>query len=191
MVDEQIKMLDDIVRKRIEATQLLSEYWNLYSNIGTWQFWVLTIFILVLPLVILYFTIDRGKIFLIGFYGFSINIWLTLGGEIGVNRGWWDYPYMTFSFLPISFSILSSAIPVIFMLVFQWTLNHNKNFYIYSLFAAILTAFIFAPLMVSLDFFRLHNGTNYFHILLLYTILFLVSKFILNAFLYMQNKVAE
>lgn len=171
MKDEQIELLDNIIVKRKEATQMLSEFWQLYSNMGTWQFWVIFIFILVLPLVVLYFTIDREKIFQIGFYGFSINIWLTIAGEIGVNHGWWDYPYMTFSILPISFSILSSAIPVIFMLVYQWILSHNKNFYLFSRLAAILTACLFAPLMVSLDFFRLKDGTNYFHIFLLYIIL--------------------
>src|SRR5690625_4615354 len=104
MTDEQIKMYDDIVMKRKEATEMLSEYWKLYSNPETWQFWVLTIFLLVLPLIILYFTIDRKQIFLIGFYGFSINIWLTLAAEIGVNHGWWGYPYMITSILPLSFS---------------------------------------------------------------------------------------
>lgn len=188
MKDEQIELLDSIITKRKEASQMLSEYWEQYSNMGTWQFWVISIFLLLLPLIVLYFTIDREKIFHIGFFGFSINFWLTLAGDMGVNRGWWDYPYLNFPFLSASISILSSAIPVIFMLVYQWILNQNKNFYVFTLLASILTAFIFAPLMVSLNFFRLNDGTNYFHILLLYIILFLISKITVEAFLYVQKR---
>jgi|SRR5690625_3951636 len=140
MSDEQLELLKNITIKRKEATQLLFKYWELYYNMGTWQFWVIFIFILVLPLIVLYFTIDREKIFLIGFFGFSVNIWLTLAGGIGVNHGWWEYPYMVFSVFPTSFSILSSSIPVIFMLVYQWTLNQNKNFYIFSLLASLLNS---------------------------------------------------
>jgi|SRR5690625_1527737 len=191
MVDEQIELLDHIVTTRKEATQMLLEYWHLYSNMGTWQFWAIFIFTLMLPLVVLYFTIDRKKIFHIGFFGLNINFWLTLAGEIGVGHGWWDYPHLNIPFIPIGFTILSSSIPVIFMLVYQWTLNQNKNFYIYALLASIITAFTFAPLMVYLNFFRLIGETNYFHIMLLYIILFLISKLITQVFLFMEEPSRE
>ncbi|WP_280169415.1 hypothetical protein [Priestia megaterium] len=39
-----------------------TSYWAEYSDWGTWQFWALFAS-LVLPLVVLYFTVDRKRIF--------------------------------------------------------------------------------------------------------------------------------
>jgi len=188
MEEKQLELLDKAVAKQEEATQILVEYWQLYSNMGTWQFWVILILFLALPLIILYFTIDRKKIFLIGFYGFSINVWFTLAASIGTRFGWWDYPHMLMPFTQTSFSIISSVVPVVFMLVYQWTLNHNKNYYIFTLLTALVFSFVFVPLLVSFNLFRLNEGFNYFHVLLIFISAFVVSKLITNVFLYLQHK---
>lgn len=52
-----------------ELHQFLVSYWNDYSNAGTWQFWTI-LFLLVLPLIILYFAVDRSRIFELFFFGF-------------------------------------------------------------------------------------------------------------------------
>ncbi|MCG0057242.1 hypothetical protein L6R34_33310, partial [Escherichia coli] len=51
-----------------------AEYWQQYSTPGSWQFWV-TLGAFILPLVILYFLIDRKKAFHLGFYGFNVHVW--------------------------------------------------------------------------------------------------------------------
>ncbi|WP_373895808.1 CBO0543 family protein [Virgibacillus sp. CBA3643] len=188
MKEKQLELLNKAVTEQEEASQILLEYWKLYSNMGSWQFWVILIFLLALPLIVLYFTIDRKKIFLIGFYGFSVNVWFTLAASIGTRLGWWDYPYMLFPFTQTGFSIISSVVPVLFMLVYQWTLNHNKNFYIFSLLISLFFSFVFVPLLVSFNLFRLNDGFNYFHVLLIFISVFVVSKLIINVFLYMQQK---
>jgi len=48
--------------------ELLSSYWHQYSDFGNWQFWVV-LASLVLPLVLLYFTVDRTRIFEVFFSG--------------------------------------------------------------------------------------------------------------------------
>lgn len=188
---EQLEILNEIATKQEKATQTLLEYWELYSHMGTWQFWFIFILLLTLPLIVLYFTIDRRRIFLIGFYGFSINVWFTFADLIGTRLGWWEYPYMLIPFTPSFFSINSAVVPVVFMLFYQWSLNQNKNFYLYSLVASLIFSFGFNPLLVSLDFFRLNKGVNYFHLLLIYIGVFLLSKLITSVFLNMQKNQKE
>lgn len=44
MRDEQLKKLNETVAKQKEASQGHLDYWELYSHMGTWQFWVILIF---------------------------------------------------------------------------------------------------------------------------------------------------
>lgn len=188
MKEKQLEMLNELNTEHKEATKTLLDYWHLYSDFGTWQFWVMGLCLLALPLVVLYFTIDRQKIFLLGFYGFSINVWFNFTDSIGLQLGWWDYPYMLIPFVPTGFFINATVIPVVFILVYQWTLNHNRNFYLFSFLAAIILSFVFEPVLISLNFFRLEKGLNYFHLLLVFIGVFLLSKLIVNAFLYRQKR---
>ena len=58
---------DQIRSNQDELNSLISSYWNDFSNIGTWQFW--TVFaLLVIPLMILYFAVDRKRIFELFFF---------------------------------------------------------------------------------------------------------------------------
>ncbi|MEK1831553.1 hypothetical protein AAAC51_29750 [Priestia megaterium] len=50
-----------------------TSYWAKYSDWGTWQFWIL-LALLVLPLVLLYFTIDRRRIFEVFFFGYAAHL---------------------------------------------------------------------------------------------------------------------
>ncbi|ASK64333.1 hypothetical protein CFK37_08515 [Virgibacillus phasianinus] len=180
-------MLNKAITKHEETSQMYLEYWKLYSHMGTWQFWVIFVCLFALPLIVLYFTIDREKIFLIGFYGFNINVWLTFVANIGTGIGWWDYPYMLIPIISTGFSVNSAFVPVLFMLVYQWTLNNKKNFYFYSLLTAIILTFVLDPLLVSFDFLTFSKEFNYFLLLLIYTSIFLFSKLITSIFVYMQK----
>lgn len=176
-----IDTFDTLVRQKKELTNSLIDYWKDYSDFSTWQFWLIVAMFLV-PLIILYFKIDKNKIFLIGFYGYSIHMAFAYIDISGINLGFWNYPYKLIPALP-SFSLDSSLVPVTFMLVYQWTLNHKKNFYIYSTIAAIIFAFIFKPILASANLFRMYDGTNFFHLFLIYVFVFLIAKFLTNLFL--------
>lgn len=143
--------------------------------------------LLVLPLIVLYFAIDRKKIFLMGFYGFSINVWLTFINDIGTRLGWWDFDFMVMPYTPSFFSINSSLVPVMYMLVYQWTLNHNKNYYFFSFLTAAFISFVLMPLLATLGFFHIHTGLGYFNVLLVNIGIFLISKLTVNAFSYRQK----
>ncbi|RFU60989.1 hypothetical protein D0466_19900 [Peribacillus glennii] len=172
-----------------EVTHLQEEYWFLHSNIDSWQFWVMLL-MLVIPLIVLYFAIDKrkDKLFLILFYGFNIHVWFTYIDSIGVRHGYWTYPYYLTPYFPFSFSLDSSLIPVAFLLVYQWTLNYNKNFYLYSIGLSIIIAFGLKPLLDSANLFELNKGMNYFYLFLLYCFIFILSKLIIEIFLKIQKR---
>ncbi|MET3682795.1 hypothetical protein ABID56_000885 [Alkalibacillus flavidus] len=55
-----------ILQRTDELTQLINEYWRAYSSLSSWPFW-LNIVLIITPLVILYFAIDRSRLFEIMF----------------------------------------------------------------------------------------------------------------------------
>ncbi|OLO39051.1 hypothetical protein BTR23_10440 [Alkalihalophilus pseudofirmus] len=170
-----------------QLSQLQVEYWHSYSNLETVQFWVIFLLFFVAPLVALYFLIDRKKIFLIGFYGFNIHVWFSYIDIWGYKNGLWGYPFELIPFLPGNLSLDAALIPVLFMLVYQWTLNNNKNFYLYTFGLSVFLSFVFKPLLTLHHYFELHKGVNFFHLLLAYCVIFLISKMITNIFIKMKK----
>ncbi|WP_085522220.1 CBO0543 family protein [Tuberibacillus sp. Marseille-P3662] len=161
-------------------------YWKAYSDYDTWQFWV-NILMLVVPLIILLCFIDREKIFLLGFYGMNIDAWFTYLNLIGVRCGLWDFPNRLAPIFPF-FSFSASLIPVIYILVYQWTLNHNKNYYIYTFIISAIISFIMMPIFVVTDFFKMFKWVNYAWLFVFIVIVFLWSKIITNVFIFMHKK---
>lgn len=107
MTAEQQEYLDKLGRLLQEHTQVMTEYWRQYSHAGTWQFWV-NVAMLVVPLVVLYFTLDRRKVFLICFYGFSFHTLVAYVDSYMNRAGLWNYPYMIFPYMPSNLSIDAS-----------------------------------------------------------------------------------
>ncbi len=161
------------------------KYWQIYSDPGTWQFWIILL-ILIVPLTVLYFVIDRKNIFVIGFFGFAVHILFSYTDAIGIRYGLWGYPYQMLPFLP-SFSIDASIIPITIMLVYQWTQNHNKNFYLYAFLTSLVFGFGFKPLLANFELFEMYKWVNYFYIFLIYIVLFLLAYLITRIFLWMHN----
>ncbi|MGV3487229.1 MAG: CBO0543 family protein [Tuberibacillus sp.] len=184
MVISQPEMYQEFVKKTVEMAKLNEKYWALYSNPGTWQFWI-AFLMLVVPLIILYFRLDRKKILLLGFYGYNIHVWFGYLDYIGTNQGWWGYPYHLIPFLR-SFVLDGSVVPVTFMLVYQWTINHKKNYYLYSFITAFVFAFIFKPILHEFGLFSLN--VRYVDLFLVYCIVILISRMITSIFLYISKK---
>lgn len=186
-MNDQINFIEKIQPLQEQLSGLHVDYWNLYSNFQTWQFWFM-ILILILPIITLYFLIDRKNIFLIGFYGFNIHAWASYSDSFGVRFGLWKYYYRVLPWFPFSFAIHISLFPVIFMLIYQWTLKNNKNFYLYSIAATFVFAIAFMPLLSMLNFFDLLKDMRYIHLFFINTAIILVSKMFTNLFLYMERK---
>lgn len=184
--DTRIKQFDNIAKSIGDSYRELLEYWLKWSLYTTFEFWLMVIlFIGSLTLVLI--KIDRDRIFLIGFYGYSIHMTLGYLDMLGRNLGFWNFPIPFIPALP-GLILDASIVPVTFMLVYQWTLNHNKNYYLYSLLTAVFFAFLFKPLMEALGVLKMYEKSNYFHLLIVYVTAFLVSRFITNVFLWLQKR---
>lgn len=186
MNEKQSKLFDKIRSMSEEVSQLQIEYWQSFSDFGTWQFWVL-ILMLFVPLIVLFLLIDKSKILLLGFFGLNYHLWFAYTDTIGIRLGLWGYPYQLIPPLP-SFTLDASLIPVGFMLLYQWTLNRKKNIYLYSILLSAIFAFILKPIMVKLHLFQMYQGINYIHLFLFYIAFSIVSILITNLFRWLQQK---
>jgi hypothetical protein len=184
---EQSKQFEQLNKLTDELTHSQIGYWQQYSNLNSWQFWFLA-GLLVLPLVCLYLFMDRRKALLLGFYGFNVHVWFTYLDEIAIDNGLWNYPYKLIPFLTANFSIGAAFIPVIFMLVYQWTLNHNKNYYLYATGLCLFQAFLWKPALSIIEIFRAANWISYIYLFLVYFAVMLVSKWITNIFVHFQKE---
>lgn len=187
MNEQQLDFYEKINSLTKETSDLRIEYWHTYSDFSSFQFWTILICMFLTPLVVLYFTIDRKRMFLLGFYGMNINLWFGLVDTWGNKQSLWGYPYEIFPYIPGSLSLDTALVPVLFMLVYQWTLNHNKNFYLYTVGLSLFLSFIFKPILVMHHLFMLHKWVSYYHLFIAYCGIFLFSKLITNIFLKMSK----
>lgn len=171
-----------------EYYDLLVGYWKNYSAFDSWQFWTVVL-MLIIPIVILYFKIDRDRTFYIGFFGFCVHVVTSYVDLIGVRLGYWGYPYFVLPVFPFGISLDTSLIPIVFMLLYQWTSKNEKNYWIYAIVLAAIFAFLIKPLLTYLDLFRLHKGMNYFELFLYaYVPIIILSKWLFNIYNVLFNK---
>ncbi|MBO1512986.1 hypothetical protein I7822_15115 [Metabacillus sp. BG109] len=185
MPPEQSKQLQELKETQEKLANQWIDYWNDYSSFDTWQFWF-NVGMIIIPLIFLYYFIDRKKAFQLGFYGFNIHIWTVYLDAIATRYNYLGYPYKAIPFLPINFGIDTSLVPVMFIFVYQWTMNKYKNFYLYTLFLIVFISFVFRPLSVEHNLLQLSKGVNYLHLFFGYIIIALISKWITNLFQYLQ-----
>ncbi|MBS8265399.1 hypothetical protein DYI25_13305 [Mesobacillus boroniphilus] len=155
-----------ISEKNDDLSQLISSYWNQYSDMGNWQFWLVLAFLL-LPLILLYFLIDRKRIFEIFFFGYTVHILWTYIDQVLANYNYFIHTYFLSPWFPPALSMTASALPVGFLLVYQYCTNHNKNFYFYSLLLSAVFAFVFATIEEYIGLVKIERGMNQFYIFLI------------------------
>ncbi|MGQ7886840.1 CBO0543 family protein [Paenibacillus sp. WC2504] len=187
MGTDQSNKFEQIHKLHERLSNATADYWVAYSNLNTWQFWLL-LFLIILPLVALYFLIDRKKVFLIGFFGFNIHVWFHYADAITATNGFIDYPYKVIPFLSSSTALDIALIPVTSMLLYQWIVNNKKNFYLYATAYSFIASFLFKPALVTFGLMKLYNGMNFFYIFLIYILIFVISNLITNFFMYLQRK---
>ncbi|GAB3808241.1 hypothetical protein [Virgibacillus kimchii] len=186
MQEEQTELLRNIRSIKKQLSELEIDYWQSYSSLGNWQFWVVIVMVLV-PLLILFFSIDRKKALLIGFFGFNYHTWFQYTDSTGIKLGLWEYPYQIIPFLP-SFALDAAFVPIVFMLLYQWTLKHHKNVYLYAILLSAILAFILKPMLVAFNLFQMYEWVNYFVLFAFYYLFFLISIGITNIFIWLKKK---
>ncbi|MFB9326081.1 CBO0543 family protein [Paenibacillus aurantiacus] len=175
--EQTVKELADALSSVVYKESL---YWEKYSGLGTWQFWAV-LAILVIPLIVLALAMDRTKAFRLGFYGFAIHIIAFYSDLYATTHKLWEYPFRATPFPSMSFSTEASLIPVAYMLVYQWTINRRKNYYLYLLFLSAGFTFVVKPLLGAADLFWLYK-TEYWQLLPLYYAGGLAAKWVADLF---------
>ncbi|WP_170006067.1 hypothetical protein [Bacillus fonticola] len=186
MSDRQEKHIQHLKEIQLEQSNSWFDYWMDHSNFGTWEFWANVAF-LILPLITLFIVIDRRKALLLGFYGYNVHVFFTYIDAYSTSRVSAFYPYKVLPILPSNFALDVSFVPVAYMLVYQWTLHHKKNYYLYITLLCLFLAFVFKPLLVYLGLFQIIK-MNYFDIFLLYLVLSIVSKWVTNVFIFLEKR---
>ena len=182
MSKEQIEKLTYLRNSQKEITNEWLDYWIEYSSFNTWQFWVVAA-MLIVPLIVLYFKMDRSKALLLGFYGFNVHVWFSYTDTFLVRMGLVSYPYQVIPITPVNFGLDVSLIPVLFMFLYQYVLKHEKNYYLYATGLSAGLAFVLKPYLVVFNLFDMHT-VNYFHLFLAYVGVSLFSRWMTNLFLY-------
>ncbi|WP_010093560.1 hypothetical protein [Ornithinibacillus scapharcae] len=157
---------NEIYGKSNELNTTLISYWKEYSSIDSWQFWFV-LGLLVIPLIILYFAIDRTKLLEILFFGLTIHMLWTYTDILLGSTTLFVHQYFIFPLLPYALSISSSVLPVGFMLIYQYCLNYDKNFYLYSIFLSALFSFGFLSVELLMDLVHFNKGMNLFFVFLI------------------------
>jgi hypothetical protein len=186
MDKKQILQIKELKQLEIHSSNEWFNYWLHYSSLNDWHFWVV-LSLLIIPLILLFIFIDRSKSLLIGFYGYNVHVCFTYIDALGANNAYWFYPYKVFPILPANFTLDVSLIPVSYIFIYQWTLNHQKNYYIYLFGISVLFAFVLKPVMEALRLFQIERGANFFHLFLGYLVTGIAAKLITNLFLYLQR----
>ncbi len=156
-------MLENINNMERELSNVINHYWKIYSSYDTWQFWLI-LFMFIMPLVAFVYFIDRKKLFLVSFYGYTFHVFLSYLDAFMNRNNFWEYPYFMIPFLTSNIAIDAALIPVSYLLLYQFTLNKNKNFYAYGFVLSLFFAFIYAGTLQWLGLYRLSNGMNNFYL---------------------------
>ncbi|MDZ5472883.1 hypothetical protein SM124_14210 [Bacillus sp. 31A1R] len=138
-------------------------YWHQHSDWGNWQFWFILVFLLA-PLLVLLLKLDRKRTFEILFFGYTVHMLWTYTDLSLIRQGFIDHYYFLFPFLPQGLGTTASFIPVSFMLVYQYCINHNKSFLIGAFGLSAVIAFGFAPIEKALGIVSLVKGLTIVHI---------------------------
>jgi hypothetical protein len=187
MDEKQLERLEQLRKTEITQSQKWMDYWQAFSDFSTWEFWF-GVSLFVIPLIVLILFIDRKKILQIGFYGYGVHVFFTHIDNYGVNNGIWEYPFKIFPFIPTGIALDTSFVPVCFMLLYQYIINKDKNYYLWMLGLCIVFSYIIKPLMVGVGLFYFGGGKENFFILLIgYVTIALMAKWLTDLFLFLQK----
>lgn len=81
-----------------------------------------------------------------------------------IRQGYVDHHYFLTPFLPQALGITASLIPVSFMLVYQYCLNQDKPFIIWTTGLSAIVAFVFAPIEKCMGLVSIYKGFTIVHL---------------------------
>ncbi|MRH43241.1 hypothetical protein GH741_11175 [Aquibacillus halophilus] len=177
---KEIEKLDD------SLMDLILEHWIRFGNLGTWQFWT-NIAFFIIPLIIVLIYIDKKRIFQIAFYGYTFHVMIVYLDVFFTRFNYWSHPYHMIPYIPVSIPVDATLVPVLFMLTYQYSLNHHKNFYLVTLVSSLFISLV-AWIWKMLDLLELYKGMNFFHIFLLDVVMAILAYWFTAFFLKLRRE---
>lgn len=153
-------MIDAQQTMRLQEELLALRIADWYDKLSSWQFAFLVV-LLIVPWIIWWKMADRNRITEIFTLGLLASIISSLLNGNGLNLMLWSYPYTLLPFSPRAYSFSLSAIPVTFMLLYQY-LPKWKSYAIGVTIIAGVTAFLLQPLFSLAGIYKLIKW-NYFY----------------------------
>lgn len=182
----KVSMIKDIDRYDDKIMDLTLEFWRSFGHFGTWQFWA-NVFFFVIPLALTLIFIDRKRIFQISFFGYTYHMFLVYLDIYFTRNNIWDHPYHLIPYVPVSIPVDGVLVPIIFMAAYQYSIRHNRNFYLVTLLFAVVGTLTAAG-WEQFGLLILYKGMNLFHIYILQISLAILAYWGTNAFLYLQSR---
>ncbi|MBU9713041.1 hypothetical protein [Evansella tamaricis] len=156
----------EINHKSNEVNSLVRSYWHDYSHTGTWQFWF-SLILLVLPVIILFFTVDRKRVFELLFYGYTVHILWTYISIPLERGGYFIHTYFVSPLLPFSLNMTASVIPVSYILLYQYCTNRKKNFYLYAIIVGAIFGFGISSIEAALGLVEFGDEMSRFYLFII------------------------
>ncbi|WP_188455439.1 hypothetical protein [Virgibacillus oceani] len=181
------QLFDQIYEQKEQLKSLINDYWVTYSGPETWYFWY-NIGNLVIPLVILYFLLDRKRLFEICFFGFSIHVMWANIDSILASGNYFVITHTLTHLLPVGVTVTAVLLPVCFMLIYQYCTNRGKNYYIYAIIAAILFAYGFGSIYKYNDMLVMSKGMNLTYLALIDIAVVLIAYWFTKLFIMIKDK---
>ncbi|MBM7656443.1 hypothetical protein [Neobacillus cucumis] len=184
-----VEYWQEINKASEKVTSLMYSFWRMYSDWGNWQFWVLLLFLLA-PLIVLLLKLDRKRTLEILFFGYTVHMLWTYTDLALIRQGFIDHYYFLMPILPQGLGITASLIPVSFMLLYQYCIKHEHNFFVWTAGLSAVLAFGFAPIEKVVGFVTIGKGLTIVHIFFIDITISVVAYGMTNFFVkfYMARK---
>ena len=159
-------LLQSIFEYKERISTLRVDHWMEYSNWKTWYFWF-NIMSIIIPLTILYFKIDRKRLFEICFFGFIVHVtWSNIDSILSQNN-YLIHPHGFTHFLPMGITVTAVLLPVCFMLLYQSYSNKNKSYYLYTIILSAFFAYCFGYISEKVELLIMYKGMKLTYLFLI------------------------
>lgn len=183
-------ILQSIFDYKERISELRVDHWMKYSNWKTWYFWF-NIMSILIPLTMLYFKIDRKRLFEICFFGLIVHVtWSNIDSILSQNN-YLIHPHGFTHFLPMGITVTAVLLPVCFMLLYQYCSNKGKNFYLYTIVLSALFAYAFGYLSKKVELLIMYKGMKLTYLFLIDIAVAYIAYWVTKLFIIIKNQTSK
>ncbi|MFD2924040.1 hypothetical protein [Halobacillus naozhouensis] len=183
----ETQLYEKIYEQKEQLNKLVNNYWDLYSGIDTWFFWF-NMASVVIPLIILYFKVDKARLFEICFFGYTVHVLWSNVDNVLSKKNFLVHPHTLFHLFPVGITVTAVLFPVTFLLLYQYCTNREKNFYIYGIIGSLIFAFGFGGLSVAVDLLKMDKGMNLMYLFLIDVAIVFTALWMTKLFLNFKHR---